>query len=181
MLPASTAVGPPIPIGQDTLPPATAAPGSSAEPDATTAPATDPAADGASTTTAGSQAGGPTTPPTPVTSSASGPTSSPTTTDPGDEPLGPNAGTAFCTFEAEVEDAGDTAVDDAAFLTALAGLYQRMDQWIKDAPTNDLRAAATTMRDASKQSIDSQSVDPLDSDDATEALLNIRLYCADVG
>ena len=52
-----------------------------------------------------------------------------------------------------------------------------MDQWIADAPNNDLRTAATTMRDATKQAIDSEQLDPFDSDEAIEALLRIHLFC----
>ena len=52
-----------------------------------------------------------------------------------------------------------------------------MDQWIADAPSTDLRTSATTLRDATKQAIDSGELDPFDSDDAVEALLRVTLYC----
>jgi hypothetical protein len=170
VLPGSTAVGQPIPIGQETTAVATTAgdtatttaDGGSAGPGDSTGATT-------GTTTAGQ--------PGVTTTSAAGTATTVTIPEPVTTP-GPNAGTPFCAFNSEVEDAGDGAVDDAAFIVALRNdLYPRMGDWIAEAPTNDLRAAATTMRDATKQAIEANNVDPFDSDEATEALLKIHLFC----
>lgn len=173
VLPASTAVGQPIPIGQETTVVAT-----TAGPGGTSTGSTTPGDSTGGGTTGGTSVPGGATATT--VAGQTGTTAATTTTDPDVEPddTSPNAGTPFCVFNAEVEEAGDKAVDDAAFITALRNdLYPRMDGWIGQAPNNDLRAAATTMRDATKQAIDSNTVDPFDSDEANEALLKIHLFC----
>ena len=89
----------------------------------------------------------------------------------------PNADTPFCQFEAEVEEQTGAAEDDAAFLAALAALEPRMDQWVADAPNNEQRAAATTLHQATQSAIGTNSDDPFDGDDVTEATLTVQLFC----
>jgi len=76
-----------------------------------------------------------------------------------------------------VEDASDTAVDDAAFLAALERLSPRMDAWVQSAPNDEQRQAATVMQQATKASIAAGDLDAFDADDATAALLTIELFC----
>jgi len=152
-LPASTAVGQPVPIGQEP----------------TTTTVVDPA-----TTATGA---GATTPAGAVPSTS---TATPTATDPPDGPTttNPNASTAFCAFDTEIQDAGDQAATDEAFIVALRTDFSpRMAQWIADAPNADLRAAATTLRDLTKQVVDADSTDPFETDAADEAFLRISLFC----
>ncbi len=52
-----------------------------------------------------------------------------------------------------------------------------MDGWIASAPNDELRMGATTLRDATTAAITQGDLDAFDTDDATEALLNIQLYC----
>lgn len=184
VVPASTAVGQPVPIGQAT----TTAVGQVAPgPGDTTAGAPAPGdttagspttADGGAPTTA-ADSGAPASPSAtaapagqPTTSAAAG---SPTTLD------SPNAGLPFCQFEAEVEEKTGAAEDDAAFFAALAALEPRMDQWVADAPNNEQRAAATTLHQATRSAISTNSEDPFDSDEVIKATLTVQLYCSDVG
>ena len=89
----------------------------------------------------------------------------------------PNANTEFCRFEAEIDKASDDAADDVAFIAALKTFRPRMDGWVTSAPNDELRLAATVMRDATTAAITQGDLDAFITDDATEALLNIRLYC----
>jgi hypothetical protein len=174
-VPASTAVGAPVPIGSETT---TIAPGvgETSAPIYTTVVTTGPGESTTSTAGGSSTSGASTSEPT--TSPPNGPGSSATTTATTSTTVaGPNAGTPFCQFEAEVEDASDTSVDDAAFLAALGRLSPRMDAWVTSAPNDEQRQAATVMQQATKASIDAGDLDPFDADNATEALLTIQLFC----
>lgn len=173
--PGTTNVGQPIPIGQETTAaPTTAGPGTSGGSTETSAGATTVVVGSSTATTA--RPGSSTTAATATTAASQ---TSTTVGDDGDnsEPPSPNADTAFCKFESEMEQTGVDADSDDEYLQALALQIPKMDQWITDAPNNELRAAATTMREAAKQAVATKSQDPLLTDDATEALLRIRLFC----
>ncbi|MFT3851169.1 MAG: hypothetical protein QM733_00265 [Ilumatobacteraceae bacterium] len=164
LAPGTTAIGAPVPIGGATTvagDPSTTGPAADdTSPTGTDGDdATTPAGSGDETTTA-------------ATNGGSASTSTTSTTPPGS-----NASSAFCQFEAKVQQASDDAEDDAAFLTSLAQLYPDMAQWVAGAPNDTLRQGATVLRDATKASIDAGNLDPLDTDDATEALLDIELFC----
>lgn len=175
VVPASTAVGQPVPIGQATT------------------TAVGQVAPGPGDTTAGAPAPGDTTAGSPTTADSGAPASPSSTAAPAGQPTtsaaagspttldSPNAGLPFCQFEAEVEEKTGAAEDDAAFFAALAALEPRMDQWVADAPNNEQRAAATTLHQATRSAISTNSEDPFDSDEVIKATLTVQLYCSDVG
>jgi hypothetical protein len=180
VLPASTAVGQPVPIGQPTTTaagqvtpgPGDTTPGATTAGSPTTADGGDPG-----TTAVGGVPGSPSSTAAPAgqptsTAAAAG---SPTTLD------GPNADLPFCQFEAEVEEKTGAAEDDAAFFAALAALEPRMDQWVAGAPNNEQRAAATILHQATRSAISSNSEDPFGGDDVVKATLTVQLFCGAVG
>lgn len=161
LAPGTTAIGAPVPIGGATT---------LAGDPSTTGPAT-------GDTTTASTDGGATTPPAGTDGDTSPAEPAPTDDSTSATSSASNANTAFCQFEAKVQQASDEADDDAEFLAALAQLYPDMEQWVASAPNNTLRQGASALRDATKASIDAGNLDPLDTDDATEALLDIELFC----
>ena len=183
VLPGSTAVGQPVPIGQATTTdvsqlspgPGDTTPGATTPGD-TTPGDVGPGDAGAATTTV---VGG-TTGSTSAAPNGASTTSTTTTGAAGGSSTtlaGVNANTPFCQFEAEVEEKTGAAEDDAAFLAVLATLEPRMDQWVADAPNNEQRAAATTLHQATKSAIGSKSADPFNGDDVTGATLTVQLFC----
>ncbi len=188
VLPASTAVGQPVPIGQETttdVAQSSIDPGDSTQSGPTVAPTTVAGgAGGAPASSTGPASGGAAGPSTGSASSTTTVATTPATTPPSaadgsavDTLPAIHGGTPFCQFESEIEDKGSAAEDDPAFLAVLKQLEPRMAQWVADAPNNEQRQAATTLHDTTKAAIQSNSVDPFDTDDVTEAMLTVQLYC----
>ncbi|MEO5902124.1 MAG: hypothetical protein ABIR68_18605 [Ilumatobacteraceae bacterium] len=84
--------------------------------------------------------------------------------------------TAFCAFEADIEDATNTD-DDQVFITALRSFEPKMTQWEADAPTVQLRLAATKLHTATTGAIAANTTDAFNGDALNDAFLPISLFC----
>ncbi len=85
---------------------------------------------------------------------------------------------AFCRFEVNIRGATTTAKSEKDFFAALKTFEPSMDQWVKDAPTVQLRAAATKVHAAVEQAIASNSADLFNGDSLNDAFLPIAGFCA---
>jgi hypothetical protein len=92
----------------------------------------------------------------------------------------PTAGSdadAFCRFELNVQGATTTADSDADFLALLKTFEPSMDQWVADAPTVRLRAAATKVHAATEQALATNSADLFNGDALDDAFVPISGFC----
>jgi len=172
--PGTTVIGPPIPIGQETT---AVAATSQANESTSSIATTETGATATTVSTAGTSVATTSTPTSSTTSRTATSTSSTVASATSSTVASPNANTPFCLFEAEVDKAGNEAADDPAFIAALKTFRPRMDGWIANAPNDEQRLAATTMRDATTAAITEGDLDAFGTDDATRALLAIQLYC----